>query len=691
MAILGTKLLLRRITIYIAILALSWVRLPGSSTARAADALDDTMTVAASDSTAAARAVLAAMMTGSQSLDALQPSPPELPLILNWDVSPVARVRSEVRKVLYQMDLNNEIAMRDKSNISQSLSTSLDDYRQQDKTVEKRDGSLVYRSATGRNLGGTVNMSRNWSEDRVKNKSGTVNTNKLDYQRAIANLQSSGLRMAGVEWLVTGAGSISDQKSLSQGKPNDISEAALNGMLHGAVNPIDGVAVQAHYGRINSSGDKTLGDQSSPTVANGDTVEVNAQYERGRMRGSMKVLRSVASDEYLDWNRNANGIVDTIGVLDKIIREIKTDDVLRFELQNDFILGMFDVSTSLSREMSENDYMISGVGRTDKLSDVGNLNVGFRPTGRDTLHVNYSYSWRWDDQTYQGATDTRGRQVSKNQDVKIDWSHQLFVNTVVNTSFKNGLSQSTAEKSFNLNDRDRVETNFGTRMDTNWGSGRKVELAFNYQSSEDVSLRQERSSNNSIKETYEISPGYRIPLVTGLTLDQSLSVWIQYTDYVYSDLESVNKTDNYNKRANMNTKFTFRPNQRVSLTARHDLNFKRTSNKSGTTASGSDYYQRDTDQNISKINFSLAYSVNNWLDLEATTYQQRDLKETFSTTSRETERFSGDVAMGGSINRKLGQSGSLKINVLKYYAHGDNVQPAAQEYWDADIQISWRF
>jgi hypothetical protein len=673
-------------------LLLCCILLPVMSLAQSTPAAaPDSAAIAAVDTTAAPRSALADLLKDPEALAALKAAQPEPSLITKWDISPQSKIRAEIRKILYQVDVSNELELRDKSTVTQNLSTSLDDYRQQDKTVEKRDGSLIYRSSKTRTTSGTINMMRNWNEDRVTNSSGAVNTNKRDFQSAVANVQKTGMNLKGIEFLATGAGSIADQKSEAQGQRNDFSEAALNGMLHSTYAFTEGVSLQAHYGRINKSGDKTLGERTDPSTATGDTVEVTALYEKGRLSGTFQVLRSAYTDEYLDWNRTSNGIVDTNDVEEKIVQEIETDDVLKLEWVNSFPLSIFNISTSLKREMSENDYNLSGVGKKDKLSDTGRLSIGFRPTVRDTIHVNYNYGWKWDDQTYQGATEARGRQESKSQDVKLDWQHQLFLNTLVNTTFKTGLSQSTAENAFNLNDRDRIETTFGTRMDTNWGRGRKVNLAFNYQSFEDIQLRKERSANNSIKETFEISPGYRMPLVSFLTIDQSLSVWIQYTDYVYSDLEAANKTDKYNKRANMNTKFTFKPNSRLTLVVRHDLNFKRTSNKSGTTAAGGDFYQRDSDQNISKINFMMTYNANQWLKLEATTYQQRDLKETFGGNARETERFSGDVAVGGSINRKFGQDGTLKVAVLKYYAHGDNVQPTAQEYWDADIQFSWRF
>ena len=659
----------------------------------AADADADTAAVAAEPDSAAVQPLSMAdvIARAAAGEGRTEPETPGLPMVLSWKRTPKSTLKAEVRKILYSTSWSNEIALRDKSVISNNVSRSMDDYRQQEKTVEKRDGSLTYRTGADAPYQGNINMIWNWNEDRVTNRSGVVNLTKRDYKQATASLEKEGLTTGALEHSASVSGSINDQKGEMQGKRNDFSEGMLNGNVHSVFEPSDDLKLQTHAGAVTQTGDRALGEQTNPSSASGDTLQMSASYSRGRWTGSFLVSRSTFSKKYLDYNRNSNGIIDTNSVEEKIVQELETNNALSLDWNNDFWVGPLHLDTAVGRTLSENSYRASGVGVKENFQDNARVSAGYRFTDRDTLNLTYTYNRRWDDQTYKGATGTRGRQITKQRDLRADWQHQVFEHTSMRSTFKTGLSQSTAEKSFNQNDRDRVDVAVGSAINSNFSQGRSATLSFDYQRSEDISLLQARSGNNSIKETYEISPSYKIPLMPGFTLSQSFSVWIQFTDYVYSDLESINKTDNYNKRANMNTKITYSPNSRLTVSVRHDNNVKLNSSKSSTDVTGNAYYTKDTNQDISKINFSLNYDVNDWLKLEASTLKQRDMKETFGDRAKETERFSGDVAVGGTINRKLAGGGSLKLAVLKKYGHGPNVQPTAREYWDADIQVSWRF
>jgi hypothetical protein len=327
----------------------------------------------------------------------------------------------------------------------------------------------------------------------------------------------------------------------------------------------------------------------------------------------------------------------------------------------------------------------------ERHQDTVDLRMGFRPTRLDTVSVTFGYQYKWDDQTYKGATASRGRQVSKRNDFACDLIHALFANTDLRFNFRSGLSQEIAEGEFNANDRDRLETSLTMKMDTAWPSGVKVNLSFDVRRIEDISIRSERSSNNSVKDTYEISPSYLWPLADWLDLNQSFRVWIQYTDYVYSEFENVNKQDDYNKRGNLNTKVTLKPSPRLTLIIRHDLNIKTLANWVDTDASGNDFYTRQSDQTVSNIDLALSYRVNDWFSLEGTTFRKKDSKETFGATTNLTDRYSGEVAVGGEIDKNFGSGKTLKIGARRFFAHGPSVQEINRAYWDADIQVSWRF
>ncbi len=212
--------------------------------------------------------------------------------------------------------------------------------------------------------------------------------------------------------------------------------------------------------------------------------------------------------------------------------------------------------------------------------------------------------------------------------------HDLFEHTDLRVNLTTALTQDIAEGRFNENDRDRLDSGANVKIGTQWPNGFDVGLVFDARRTEDVAIRSSRSANNSIKETYEINPSYGWNLSRWINLDQNFRVWIQYTDYVYSDLEEVNKQDDFNKRGNLETKLTLTPNRRLRVVLSHNYNIKLNGKKTNTNAAGYSYYFRESDQRINKLNVAINYKVYDWFRFEATTFKGRDLKESFGTTTR---------------------------------------------------------
>ena len=612
-------------------------------------------------------------------------------LLLSWTRTPKASFKASAQKVGYTSALTNTLVMRDESTINQNLNIALDDYRAQEKIVEKRSGTLTYTNNDLHGLVGSLNLSDTWSKDEVTNSAGNTSVNKRDAKRANASLKRNALELAGTTHDMIVNGSFNQQQAEQLNQRNDISEASLDGAVRSSYQAREWLTMNTGLYTMTRSGERSLGVETRSSSSDGDSLRAGVFYERGSMFGGMSITRSSFSKRYLDYRRNTNGIIDTIGATEKIVQELERDDAVTMSWDNALQVWGFNLTSRLARDLSENSFRASGVGMRERHQDTVNLGLGFRLSRLDTVNVKFDALTKWDDQTYKGASDSRGRQVSRKRDMAMDLVHALFANTDLRFNFRTSLSQEIAEGEFNLNDRDRLETSFTVKMNTMWSRGMKVDLSFDARRTEDISIQSERSSNNNIKDTYEISPSYLWPVAGWLDLNQSFRVWIQYTDYVFSHLENVNKLDDYNKRGNLNTKVTIKPNPRLSLTIRHDLNVKSNAKKSRTDVTGNDFYSRESDQDVSKLDFAMSYRVSEWLSLEGTTFRKKDTKETFGDRPSLTDRYSGEVAVGGQIDKKFDSSKTLKIGVRKLFAHGPNVKDINRAYWDADIQVNWRF
>ena len=615
------------------------------------------------------------------------------PFITSWTFVPKLGYKAKMQKTGYDCGITTTLSLRDKSILTQTLTTTLDDYRSQEKTVETRSASVAYTTDAQRALTGSLNLTDNWSRDEITNSAGTTNVNRRETRLASATLKRDSLVLGGLAHDLAVKGNYNQQIAEQLGQKNDISEAALDGALRSEYRPREWLSMHSGLYAVTKSGERTLGSATNPSSSDGDSIRAGVFYERGVLSGGVSLTRSSYTERYLDWNRTSSGVVDTIGVDEKIVQELERDDATNLNWRNSLLLGGVQLVGEFKHVFTENSFRASRVGTRERLQDDLSLTVGFRPSRLDTVDINYTSRYKWDDQIYKGAISARGRQVSRSKDVAMNLTHDLFRRTKLRLNLRTGLSQEIAVGEFNVNDRDVLETGGTVKLDTQFDNGFVVKISCDARRTEDISIRSERSSNNSIKDTYEIAPSYTWPMAPWLDLNQSFRVWIQYSDYVYSDWESVSKIDNYNKRGNLNTQVMIRPNPRLTLTIRHDLNIKSNANKTRTDAAGAHYFDPVSDQTVSKIDYSMQYKVSDWLSLEGTTYRKKDYKEAYGSSTTVTERFSGEVAVGGRLKKTFGKdkNKSLTLAARRFFAEGPNVQEVNRAYWDADLEWKWSF
>ncbi len=241
--------------------------------------------------------------------------------------------------------------------------------------------------------------------------------------------------------------------------------------------------------------------------------------------------------------------------------------------------------------------------------------------------------------------------------------------------FHEELTQDIAELSFNDNYKDRLQRDFSGRIERMWPSRFRASMVFSWRQAQDVSIRGASSANNNVKDSYELAPGYTWYLAPWFTLDQSYRLYIQYTDYLYSYLESVTREDDYNKRGDLTSKVTFIPNERLTVTIRHDFNKRFNATKGTEDAAGRDFYNRDLEQDISRIDLDLTYKAAPGVTLEAATYRTRDDKTLLGRTTTETRTDSGELIVGGRVERFWGAKKEIQVSAMvkKINAYGPSI------------------
>ncbi len=615
------------------------------------------------------------------------------PAIVIWTQSPTAHLSSGVRTVRYDAGLASDLVLRNHSVLNAKVGWSLEDYRQQDKTVEARDGSLLFSDLSGPRFCKTLSLTRNWSEDRTVNTAGNANINRLDFKQARANVDSLVANTGGVRHALRLAGRLDDQKQSSLGIPNDFRERLGSAGLSSRYQPARGVVVVTSAYGERSGGNRTLGNETSSSSANGDTLGAFVGYTRRMLTGSVSARLANFDRRYLDYRRNANGIIDTLGAVQKIVQELEQNDAMALEWRNAARWGGLSLDATLGRDLRKNSFATSGAGRREDHQDRVQLGADWT-SATDTLSLSYNYMWRWDDQTYRNATVPRGRQIAKNRELTSVWSHRLFRRSSLRLRGQQILNQQIAERQFNDNDRDRLESNWSATLATDWANVFRTVGTFAYRHVEDIAIRRNRSANNNFKDTYEMRAGYFWPLESWLQLSQDYRLEIQFTDYVYDALPSITLRDDYNKRGNLSTRVTLKPSSRLRFNLVQEYSARFNAGKSSENAAGDAVYARDLEQRISTVSCGLTYQVQPGFTLEGATQRTKDVNTTFGARGSSRSRLGGQVWVGGTYSRTLGASEdgrNLTARVKKYYAYGPNVQVANSDYWDADIALGWKF
>ncbi len=618
------------------------------------------------------------------------------PLVVNWTHKPRAGLTAEVRLWRYFLSWDDNLAMRAGSSVNTRLGYSVDTYRRQEKEIEARDMSLNYGSGTLLPLRFSAGGTWNWREDRTVNTAGLKNINKRDTRSVQASAIKDDITTGFLLHALSLRGSLRKQIGENQRLRDDVVESDLAGAWRMRFGLFEGVRMATSvYGKRNQ-GEQMLGNEESPTSAEQDSLAAGVFYQRRRASGHVVVRRGDYARHYLDYRRNANAQIDTLNLpagVSPIVDETERKEATIIEWQNQVRLGNVAFNNRLSRDIGRQQYDQSGVGVRDRFDESVALTLTYA-AGRDSFAIGFDYRWKWDNQQQKGATLPRGKKYNKRRDVSFDWIRQLFKHTQLFIKFQQGLAQDTAENQFDQNDRDRLDSNFSVRTNTNWRTFRTT-LLFSFKQTADINLRETRSANNNTRDTYEVSPGYTWPVADWLELRQTFRVFIQYTDFEFDGYEGVRKRDNYNKRGNLMTQLTVRPSERLRITVRHDFNQRFNATKTRTDASGSNLYRTDQEQTIGKIDLGFTFKADDWLTLEGATGRSKDVKDTFGLNDQVTTRetFAGNIWLGVGVRKRWGREKVWDVNatVRDNHAYGPNVTESNRHYWDADVSVSYAF
>ncbi|MEZ4387791.1 MAG: hypothetical protein R3D98_09475 [Candidatus Krumholzibacteriia bacterium] len=680
---------------------------PAASPAQEATPPDST-TAAPSDTTAAEQSYLDALearLRAKRAQEAAAGGGEAAPGGLFHDCvnAPEAGVKANVTRVNYFGNLANKVQVAGGGSLTDTYGYSYDSYRRQDRTVENRNANATYLSGEGQDPYGLLPVilrleaSTNWSEDVTVNTAGSRNTKRSQTRRAGVSATRSRLVTGPLIQNLTAGWYYNNITGVNLGEASEQTDTETTGAVRTGIPFARGLALATRLYGSRRIGDNALAGFDSPTKTTGDTLGIGGYYNRGGATGKLVVSQVNFDRTYLDYRRDANGLIDTTDVPDgaeKIVRELEERDAWQLNWDNKVALGRFNFESKLAHTYEKQQYNQSLVGAKERSSDTASLTLAF-PVGNDSLSVTYKYEWTWDDQRFLNATASRGRQYLKKREVAFGWVRHLFRHTDLKGRYRTELSQDIAQNRFNENDRDRLTEEASLELESHLSPRFYASLEGSYLRKDDIAIRSTLSANNNVKRSYEVSPQYTWTISDKVSLQQTFRMYIQYQDYLYDALESVRKEDTFNKRGNVATKVTYDPNDRIEIIVKHDLNRKNNGTRAATDLAGRESYRRDSNQSINRIEFGFTYDLTDEVSLQTATFRTEDETERFSgTTSSLTANRSGELWVGAVLDQSFGPRDnpvSFKGRIKRYLAYGPNVTDTSNDYWEADLLLKWAF
>ncbi|MCP4290724.1 MAG: hypothetical protein GY780_02660 [bacterium] len=609
---------------------------------------------------------------------------------------PKSGIKTNVTSNQYYGDVNNIITMAQGGQITNNVGFSWTDYRQQIKTIEKRSANTLYTTGRTFPFVATAKADWAWSLDKTTNAGGFDNISKRDYKTGGLIFNQPKMTFGALKVTMKGSTGLNDQKAINRDQRNDVKEAYLDGGMQVGTQVADGVHIAGRLFGRKTGGDRSLGENTAPTSSAVDTLGVGVYYNRNLTSGRVSISRGNFERKFLDYRRNSSGLIDTLGAAaageETVVDEMEIKDAVTIKVENETRLLGMNFETVLSQTMDESDFAVSLVGMKEKFQQDAKFNLSFT-VGRDSLSMEYNFLWKWDDQFQKNATEKRGKQYNKERELQIYWDRTLFEATKLRIKWATSLGQDTAENGYLTTDKDRMRYDLSCRLERNWDQRFKATMVFSFKQNSDLALHGTRSSNNNVKDSYEIAPSYSWPISDWLTFSQNYRVYIQYTDYTYSYMEGSNRDDNYSKRGNLSSVVKLKPTKRLDLTVKHDYNKRFSADKTNEGAVGGSKYFVDQRQKINKIDLAFTFRVANGVTVEGATYNTRDEKTTITTIEKVSERLEGKIWIGTKVSRKWGADNQLELSAMvkKFNAYGPSISEASRDYWESDLWLKWTF
>jgi hypothetical protein len=551
------------------------------------------------------------------------------------------------------------------------------------------------RESTATNLNLSVNGSagvvgeldfealRNTSYDENRLSSGQVLVLEQDTKEVHASL-AGGLELENGTRFAWGArGDAEDVQRTDRGVAND------RDLLGGAVRGTWGTRgpwhdFSARYGYDVRGGERALRDRVGDALSERDTLWARGQVDVGlRLNLSMDARRTTFVENRLDFTRNQNGVVDTLGVLEPVGDEHEST------WENSWSVDLrtrpfprLAVNAQASQRYSESSYTLSRAGLVQLRNDQLATDAVIRYAEAGSLRVSYTYSDRANDRRPLGSGEFRGEEARVSQTAQAEFRHKASDIIDLHLDLQQTLDQNINEAPDNLTDVDRLSTRGDLKLLSDPWDWLQIEAAGAYSVEEEINIDAARVNSNQVMDLYEVRGNFIVDPPGGWRFIQNYSMRIQIFDRVVGI-----EDDRFNKNGVWDNRAEYRFANGVFTDAQYIVDYRRNGRRDRDRPDDEVYIYQGARRDH-RLLFGIRIPIG-VAELEART-ERGFLRDDSGFAPVSEDR--GKITFGLRGNWQFwANRGTLTVNAQRIAQFGPRVRAETEDYWVMNTSLRVAF
>lgn len=565
-------------------------------------------------------------------------------------------------------------------------------YRQFDRDQE--DDSL--RGDLSKKLGESINLrvdfARRTNRDENRPVTGDPIVLELESRNASASLDGLHDLPAGFthRWAVAGDVEDVDQSNRNVRNDRSLASAGLSSIW---TRTSEAGEVKARYGYKRSTGDRLIRGITQDATVEVDTLQAKfALLSLPRTNLDLDLTRSTFFEERLDFRRNANGVIDTVGVVDPVGEEREVSENYAMILNGSArVLPSLNLTSRRSYDFEQTTFRLSDQRLTEQVNQATNLGATWSYASAGSLQIDYRFQRRDSDRYAEPdpslpadeRSDRRGPEITKTYTVSARLRQGLFAQSGLLLEARQQLNQNVFREADNDNDRDRLIEEAAGEIETRAVPWTTANVRGTIRNTREVNIAADRVGNNKDELLYEVRTTYTIDPPGGLSASQTYRLQIVFRDY----FDGIDR-DTYNKQGQVTTNvdWTFPKGGRLGLEYLSD--FRSTGN-------------RDEFEPVRELYFTTSVREDRRLTARAsvpiagvtvTAAAERGFLDQ-EQAGRFTEEERGKLSLRAKGQWKFFKKENvvLDIDVERVVQFGPRVRDEQEDYWVANSAVTVTF